>query len=391
MMWAAQKHPVRFLHLLFGPALLLAGLTGTFSADSSAVQFQDIFVAGTGGYHTYRIPAIVTTTNGTLLAFCEGRKNSRGDTGNIDLLWKRSTDGGKSWSAQRVLWEDADNVCGNPAPVVDRITGEIWLLLTWNAGSDSEKQIMDAAGKDKRRVFVSRSNDDGRTWATPHEITRDVKKPQWGWYATGPVNGIQTVRGPKPGRLVVPCNHSDLSASGSHPIRSHVIYSDDHGHTWKIGGIEEEMTNESTLAELSDGRLLHNMRSYHKKNRRAIAWSEDAGITWTPVRLDEALIEPVCQASLLRYSWPGPGSKSRLLFSNPASQKREKMTVRVSYDEGQTWPVLRELHAGPSAYSCLAALPDGTVVCLFERGTTNAYERIVLATFGISALESYGK
>jgi sialidase-1 len=170
--------------------------------------------------------------------------------------------------------------------------------------------------------------------------------------------------------------------------RSHIISSDDRGQTWQIGGIEDEMTNESTIVELSDGSLLHNMRSYHKKNRRAVATSKDGGLTWSPVKLDEALIEPVCQASILRCTWPDGGEKSRILFSNPASTKRENLTVRVSYDEGATWPVRQQLHAGPAAYSCLTILPDKTIGCLFERGEQNPYEKITLARFPLNWLEN---
>src|SRR5262249_44083222 len=149
------------------------------------------FISGTDGYHTYRIPAIVVTTNETILAFCEGRKNSPNDSGKIDLLLKRSTDGGKSWSAQQIIRSDGENVCGNPAPVVDETTGAIWLLMTWSLGTDGEREIGNGTSKDTRRVFVTHSDDHGVTWAKPREITTSVKKPDWRWYATGPANGIQ--------------------------------------------------------------------------------------------------------------------------------------------------------------------------------------------------------
>jgi sialidase-1 len=129
------------------------------------------------------------------------------------------------------------------------------------------------------------------------------------------------------------------------------------------------------------------MRSYHNKNRRAVATSKDGGLSWSPVKLDDALIEPVCQASLLRSTWPDGGIRSRLLFSNPASLKREKMTVRLSYDEGATWPVSKMIYHGPAAYSCLAILPDKSVACLFECGRKNCYETITLARFPLSWLE----
>jgi sialidase-1 len=366
---------------------ILASAIASFASTPPALELSDVFVAGQGGYHTYRIPAIVVTTNGTTLAFCEGRKNSRSDTGKIDLLLKRSTDGGKTWSAQQVIWADGENTCGNPAPVVDQATGTVWLLMTWNSGVDREDQIGYQASRDTRRVFVTHSADEGRTWTKPREITSSVKKTDWGWYATGPANGIQLMRGARRGRLVIPANHSTSSSQTKAVTRSHVIFSDDHGQTWQLGGSEEEKTNESTVVELADGTLMHNMRSYHNKNRRAVATSKDCGRTWSPVKLDDALIEPVCQGSILRCTWPEGGEKSRILFSNPASLKRERVTVRLSYDEGATWAVSKMIYAGPSAYSCLTVLPDKSIACLFECGKKNSYETISLARFPLSWLE----
>lgn len=370
-------------------------LTGLFvftlalaaNGASPGLETTDVFVSGTDGYHTYRIPALIVTTNRTVLAFCEGRKNSRSDTGDIDMLVKRSTDGGRTWSAQQVIWSDAENTCGNPAPVVDQSTGIIWLLMTWNLGTDHEKDIHARTSKDTRRVWVTHSKDDGLTWAAPTEITSAVKRPDWGWYATGPVNGIQLMRGKFAGRLVIPCNHSGPKEGGGSVSRSHIIFSDDHGATWQLGGIEDDRTNESTIVELANGTLLHNMRSYREKKLRAIATSRDGGMTWSPVRDDPVLIEPVCQASILRYSWPSRREKSRILFSNPASEKRENLTVRISYDEGKNWAVSKTIHAGPSAYSCLTVLPDKSIGCLYEHGQKTPYERIVIARFPLSWLE----
>jgi sialidase-1 len=169
-------------------------------------------------------------------------------------------------------------------------------------------------------------------------------------------------------------------------FRSHVIYSDDHGATWKRGGVVGDNTNECQAVELAGGTVLINMRSYHGKNRRAIARSSDGGETWSEITLDPALIEPVCQASLLRYP-RGKKNESVLLFSNPASTKREKLTIRLSLDGGATWPISRELHAGPAAYSCLTPLPRNQVGCLYECGETNAYTRITFSRFGLNWLK----
>ncbi len=358
-----------------------------FSAQAGQPHFSDLFVSGTDGYHSYRIPALVRTTNGTLLAFCEGRKDSRRDTGKIDLLLKHSKDGGASWSQPQIVWSDSTNVCGNPCPVVDEQTGEVWLLMTWNLGSDTEAMISRGTSRDTRRVFVTHSKDDGLTWAKPRDITNEVKPSGWRWYATGPVNGIQLQRGTHRGRLVIPANHTELGAEGNLVSRSHIVYSDKHGATWKLGGSEAELTNESTIVEQSDGQLLHNMRSYHKKNRRAVATSADGGLGWSPLTFDVALLEPVCQGSLLRCTWPSAGEKSRILFCNPASTKRENLTVRLSYDEGATWPKQRVLFPGPCAYSCMCVLPDKTILCAFECGEKDPYEKIALARLPLASLE----
>jgi sialidase-1 len=305
-----------------------------------------------------------------LLAFCEGRKKGSGDSGDIDLLLKRSTDGGKSWSPTQVVWDDGDNTCGNPCVVLDTATGTIWLLLTHNLGSDTQAQIVDGASKGTRTVWVTSSTDDGLTWAKPVEITKQVKKADWTWYATGPGIGIQA----KNGRLIVPCDHQ---IAGSKVQESHVILSDDGGKTWLLGGSVGPKCNECQVVERTDGSLLLNMRSYRGNNRRLVSTSKDGGEAWSQPVEDETLIEPVCQASIVRY----PGDKGGLLFANPASKMRENFIIRLSRDEGKSWPVSRVLHAGPAAYSCLAALPDGHIGCLYERGEPRPYETITFARF----------
>ena len=324
----------------------------------------DVFVSGQGGYNTCRIPAAIVTPKGTLLAFCEGRVKSRSDAGDIDLLVRRSSDGGKTWGDIQVVWNDGANTCGNPCPVIDRVSGTICLLMTWNRGDDGEGAIKKGTAHDSRRVFITRSTDDGATWSKPAEITADAKHKGWRWYATGPGVGIQLTHGPHAGRLVVPCDHS--TADGTYG--SHTIYSDDAGKTWKRGEPILPDVNECQVVELSDGTLLMNMRNYAKSQSRlrAVATSADGGATWSKVSYDAALPEPVCQASIIRYD-PAKGAIKPLLFSNPASkERRERMTVRASFDEGKSWPVAKLIYGGPAAYSCLTVLPDGTVGLLYE-------------------------
>lgn len=345
-----------------------------------------VFVGGRGGYRTYRIPALAVTTKGTVLAFCEGRKNGAGDSGDIDMLVKRSTDNGRTWSEAQVIWDDGSNTCGNPCAVVDRGTGTVWLLGTWNRGDDNEGMIIGQTSKDTRRVFVAHSADDGKTWSAPREITADVKSPDWTWYATGPGSGIQIERGPRRGRLVIPCDHIEAVTKRYY---SHVICSDDHGASWKLGGsTPEHQVNECAVVERADGELLLNMRNYNAAKRyRQTAVSDDGGVTWKGQRFDEGLVEPICQAAIERFRWPEPGRHGVILFSNPASQaSRTNMTVRASFDEGRTWPVARVLHAGPAAYSDLAVLADGRIACLYEGGDKGCYQAIFLARMPVDEL-----
>jgi sialidase-1 len=173
---------------------------------------------------------------------------------------------------------------------------------------------------------------------------------------------------------------------------AHVIFSDDHGKSWELGGIIRPKVNECQVVELADGKgsLLLDMRAYFGRSRRAQSISRDGGLTWTAPQDHPELIEPVCQASMIRHEWSRGDNSGVLLFSNPADEKRRiKMTVRLSEDEGKTWPVSRVLHEGPAAYSCLAKLSDGRAACLYERGVTNAYERITLAAFDVNWLKSW--
>lgn len=344
------------------------------TSQNAWLEQSDLFVSGMGGYHTYRIPALALTTRGTLLAFCEGRKYGRGDAGIIELLLRRSTDGGLTWGDPQVVVAEEGMTCGNPCPVVDAEDGTIWLPFCKNLAEGDEGLIVQ--GKAPRTVWLTKSTDDGQSWMEPIEITAAVKDPSWTWYATGPGHGIQL----QTGRLLVPCDHIvGVAFHRQDPYHSHVIYSDDHGATWRIGGIVEEGTNECAVVELADGSLYINCRNYRGEKRRAYARSEDGGLSFTPRAWDDTLVEPICQAGMVGL--PLGDGEVGILFSNPASTERERLTVRLSMDGGRTWPLARVLHEGSAAYSDLAVLPDGAIYCLYERGTQCPYERLTLARF----------
>ncbi|MEE8452660.1 MAG: sialidase family protein [Thermoguttaceae bacterium] len=348
---------------LFCLALSIVGNNAVRSEDR--IEQTDVFTSGTEGYHTYRIPAVVLTNEKTLLAFCEGRKTGRGDHGDLDLVLRRSTDGGKTWQPMQLVYEEggeAKITIGNPCPVVDRSTGTIWLPFCRN----------------NDRVFMTHSTDDGKSWAKPIEITTDVKRPQWGWYATGPGHGIQLAGG----RLLIPCDSRTRSMPGGIKAdgRSQMIYSDDHGKTWKLGGETAAGMNECEVVELADGGLLLSMRNYFGRNQRAFSTSRDAGLTWTEPKHHAQVYCPTCQSSIERYSLK---PKNRILYSGPGGEGRNHMTVRLSYDEGRTWPVAKRIYTGSSAYSDLVVLSDGTIGCLYERDN---YGKITFARFTLEWL-----
>lgn len=346
------------------------------------IEQTNLFTHGQDGYHTYRIPALIVSAQGTILAFCEGRKHGRGDAGEIDIVLKRSSDGGQTWSEMQLVVSEDGMTCGNPCPVVDRSTGTIWLPFCKNLAEGDENLI--TQGKAPRTVWITHSTDDGMTWVEPTEITADVKNPSWTWYATGPCHGIQLTSG----RLLIPCDH----IIGVHfdrqrdPYHSHVIYSDDGGGSWQVGGIVNEGTNECAVVQTGDDAVYINCRNYRGAKRRAYAWSHDDGESFSRFAYDETLIEPICQASLVRFTDEMRHGKNRVLFANPASIARERMTVRLSYDECKTWSVSKLLHPGPAAYSDLAVAPELTLSCLYERGDEHPYEHLTLARFNLEWL-----
>lgn len=360
----------------------------------------DLWPHGRGPYRNYRIPALLVTPTGAVLAFCEGRSGD--DTSDIDLLVKRSEDGGVTWSDATVVWGDAGNTSGNPCPVVDRETGTIWMAMTWNHIEDDQAKVMDGTAKHSRQPCVTHSTDDGRTWAPARNVAATCKHPDWRWYATGPGIGIQLERGPYKGRLVIPCNHSAPYPYYEDGYAGHIMYSDDHGTSWKYSSGVIGLS-ETQVVERVDGRLLMHGRNqgpagHHMK---IFAHGHDGGTVWSPPRFEPQLTEPKCQSSLMRYSWPedrGRGGRSRVVFAHPAGTVlggagkfwREILTVRLSYDEGATWSVAKVLDPRPAGYSCLAVLPDGDLACLYEAGPERYADRpgcaLVFKRFSLSWL-----
>lgn len=340
---------------------------------------HDLYVAGTEGYNTFRIPSLLTTKAGTLLAFAEGRKNSASDTGDIDLVLKRSLDQGATWQPLQIVCDAGADTCGNPTPVQDESTGRIWLFITQNYGTDTYASIVNGTSRGVRTIWSTYSDDEGATWSQPVNRFSDVQNSATRWDGTGPGIGIQLRQGGAKGRLVIP-------AIGRN------IQSDDHGETWYESGMLPLGLGEPTVVELTDGTLMRNDRlsSNQEVKRRAISISSDQGTTWSPITYDSTLIDPICEASLIRYMPADNASGNRmLLFANPASETaREKMTVRLSNDDGQTWMTAKTAYIGPSAYSSLAVLPDGRVSLLFEGGEYTPYDKIMFATFDLAWFQS---
>ena len=364
--------------------LLFLLFTNFAFAQKQIFSEQPLFQNNQNGYACYRIPAIIKAPNGDLLAFAEGRTNGCNDFGNLDIVLRRSSDNGKTWSDQKIVVDNKKLQAGNPAPVADLLDPKFpegRIFLFYNTGIASEHETRN--GKGLREIFHITSTDNGKTWSEKTNITTSVHRPNrpdlnpkynfkedWRSYANTPGHALQLNKGKHKGRLFIPANHSEGEPqSNFNDYRAHAFYSDDHGATWQLSeSVEVPSSNESIAVELSGGRVMQNIRQQNggQKNR-LIAISKNGGANWNNVFFDKQLITPVCQASILSVTTPD--KKEVLLFSNPASQtKREKMTVRMSYDDGQNWSVSRLLREGESAYSDLVQQADGMIGLLYEHG-----------------------
>ena len=391
----------RRISAVFLAALLQASLTQLHAeASAPSIEKIDLFRAGQDGVTLYRIPGIVVTTRGSLLAYCEVRKHSKSDWGEIEVHLRRSIDGGRTWEPAKQIAHLGQRIEGNPrkktggeheqtvnnpVAIVDRDTGAIEFLHCVNY----------------TRCFSMRSADDGVTWSKPVEITATFQpfraKYDWKVIATGPGHGIQL----KSGRLVVPIWLA-CGQTGDHaPSASGTIFSDDHGKTWQAGDIAVpnegafKDPSETMVTQLSDGRVMLVTRSVSQASRKLVATSADGAHNWTTPQFHPQLWEPICMAGLVAY----PKEPGTLLFSNPHSLARDKagkevpggrgrrknLSITLSRDDGKNWPVNKTLEAGPSAYSDLAVLPDGTVLCFYERE-----DRLTVARFNLEWLTSGG-
>ena len=356
-------------------------------------EVVDVFVPATDGFASIRIPSVVVSKSGTVLAFAEGRA-AKADQAKNKIIVKRSMDGGKTWGSVAVVAEDGDKALNNPCAVVERESGQVLIVYQSYPAGVSERSGTIQPGYDGEKVVRSwliTSDDDGVTWTKPRDITLETKREKVvTTVAGGPGIGIQLRHGPHAGRILMPFNEGPFGV-----WNIYAIYSDDKGKTWKMGDIApgglidtgngktSSTVNEAQFVELAGGAIRFNVRRWAGKAVRKTSVSEDGGKTWSTVEDSPDLADPGCMGSILRYTDPADGARSRLLYSGPQSTKRENGTVFVSYDEGRTWPTKRVLCKESFGYSCLAALPGGTIGCLYEADGTS---KIVFARFTLNWL-----
>lgn len=338
------------------------------------------YYSGLQDYFSFRIPTLIKTNN-ALIAFAEGRKNSTSDFGNIDLVYRRSLDEGKSWEPIKLLYDQDTLAVQNSVPIF--VASENKIVLLFNTSSLSEHDVLnnDYSPADERKAFVTSSTDNGKTWKTPKEITRDVKLKHWRWHSFGPVHGIELEFGKHKGRLVAPVAISIEKGDKAYCMA--LVYSDDKGESWKIGAVDRNLTdavraNETTIVELTDGRIYVNTRDQNggslEKNRGE-TFSSDGGTTFlnTIVESDK-FPGPIVQSALLRWSFAKEDHKNMLLFSTPSHvDKRLDLIIMASYDESKSWQLLFKIHNGASAYSDMVKLTKNTLGVIYE---TDDYRKI---------------
>lgn len=336
---------------------------------------QVLFARGMDGVFEYRIPALAATKNGVLVAVADARVDRAGDlSNNIDIAMRRSMDGGTTWTPiERIVDHPGTEGAGDSQLTYDASTGTLWIAYTY--GSRGVGWQTSRAGfntSDTFQIVLRKSTDDGASWSGPINITTQVKQREWTAMWTAPGNGLVLASG----RMLLPVSVVDAQGHA----HSRTLVSDDQGRTWRSSGAIAFGTNESQLTELGDGTVVAHLRSDHGLFRRAVARSHDGGLTWGEFEHDSRLLDPVCQASLL------PLGPSDWVFANCRSTRRENLSVRRSSDGGSTWGTPLTVHAGPSAYSCMARLPDGSIGVLYEAGESDPYEGIRFVRIPLSRL-----
>ncbi len=335
-----------------------------------------VYTAGDEGYDNFRIPTMITLPGGRVLAFAEGR-SEKSDAGEINIVLRISDDGGHTFGPIKIIVPGNGNTAGNPCPVYDRETGKILLMFNRNNAEGHEGLILQ--GKAPRTVHITESSDNGETWIPERDITVQTKIPLWSWHAVGPCHAIQH----SSGRIIIPCNHAvlDPEAAKSGPVRSHTLYSDDHGRTWKIGRDVADTTSECTVTELKDGRVLINIRMHPLQICRSMAVSTDGGDTFGQFRFVEAMPGPSCEGSMLTVEHNGA---EFILVSNPSHPtNRELLIIHESTDGGDTWQDGYVVTKSPAAYSDLTQLDNDHIGILYETGENQPYEKIEFSVLKI--------
>ncbi|MGW1098484.1 exo-alpha-sialidase [Streptomyces sp. NPDC002455] len=360
---------------LLSAAVMVATAAGTaqgaptVAAAAGELTSQDIATAGVGSPY-YRIPALTTSVKGTLLAAYDARPTLGDLPGNLGVVLRRSTDGGATWQTQQVVRKEAaPKGFGDPSLLTDTTTGRIFVFYaaSVNQGFFGSATGNDESDPDVLQADYSYSDDDGLTW-THRRITSQIKNPAWAGMFAASGQGIQLRNGTYEGRLI---QQYAIRNNGANYAVS--AYSDDHGATWKMGTPVGPGGDENKTVELNDGRIMLNNRS---APYRTIAYSTDGGVTYTPFTQDTNLPDPANNASVIRYAPDAAASdpqSSWLLFSNTEStSSRSNLTVKMSCDNGKTWPIRKVVNAGSAAYSTLTRLPDGRLGLLYERGGVDA-------------------
>ena len=360
--------------------LTIVGVLFVICGFGQKLKQTDLFISGTNQTHTYRIPALEVSVKGTVIAICDARRDDASDLpGNIDLVMRRSFDNGHSWEPIKVILDlPESHGCGDPSLVIDRITGRIFCFYAYappGVSIHKAKPGSNAANDlNSQHIQYIYSDDDGENWSEPVELNPMVKEPAWeGVFATSG-HGIQT----RTGRLIQPLViKQDLSGDGSFQTHARNIYSDDHGKNWKVSHAAGIQVGETKVVELPDGTIMQNMRN-RKLNYRSVSISENEGVEFGKMWQDSTLICPRCNASITRYASVWEGQQYNVMaFSNPANEAgRKNMTVRLSLDNAKTWPVSIPIHDGPSAYSSIIRLYDGSLGLLYETGEKRSNEKV---------------